>query len=86
MATLKNAKFIKETDKAIQIEYWQKIFWIPKSLATVTNEEIEVVEWFYKKEIDWKITAKHIAYVLGLKSVDKDAEGLPAQLQEYFSK
>lgn len=86
MATLKNAKLVKETEKAIQIEYWMKLFWVPKSLATVTDEAIEIVDWFYKKEIDWKITAKHISYVLGLNKVDLDAEGLPAQMQAFLTK
>ncbi len=86
MATLKNAKLVKETEKAIQIEYWMKMFWVPKSLATVTDESIEIVDWFYKKEIDWKITAKHISYILGLNKVDRDAEGLPAQMQAFLTK
>lgn len=87
MATLKNAKQVKETEKAIQIEYWQKLFWIPKSLVNVTEEGyFDVVDWFYKKEIDWKITAKHIAYVIGLNRVDADAEGLPAQMQALLNK
>lgn len=80
MATLKNIKIVQETEKAIKIEYWQKLFWVPKSLAVVTDGVIEIVDWFYKKEIDYKITAKHIAYVLGLNKVDRDAEGLPAQI------
>lgn len=53
----------------------------------VTEEGyFDVVDWFYKKEIDWKITAKHIAYVIGLNRVDADAEGLPAQMQALLNK
>lgn len=86
MATLKNIKISKETEKAIQIEYWQKLFWIPKSLVTINNDSIEVVDWFYKKEIDWKITAKHVANILGLNKIDGDAEGLPSQFQALLTK
>lgn len=86
MATLKNAKVIRESEKAIQIEYWMKRFWVPKSLSSVTDQGIEIVDWFYKKEIDWQITAKHMAYVLGLNKVDGDAEGLPAQLYASLTK
>lgn len=49
MATLKNAKLIKETEKAIQIEFWKKLFWIPKKLSKVNDDSIEIVDWFYKK-------------------------------------
>lgn len=85
MVTLKNAKLIKETEKAIQIEFWKKLFWIPKSLSKVNDDSIEIIDWFYKKEIDWKITAKYMASVLGFNKIDSDAEGLPTQMQAFFN-
>lgn len=59
MATYKNYEFIKETEKAINVKLLvmgSNIFvWIPKSCGQITDNGLEVAEWFDNKEIEPKL-------------------------------
>jgi hypothetical protein len=59
MATYKNFEFIKETEKAINVKLLvmgsQIFVWIPKSCGQITDNGVEVVDWFDKKEVEVKL-------------------------------
>lgn len=77
--TLTEVTYLKGTEKAQQIEWCSTKLWIPKSLiVNQTEDSIEVVEWFYNKEIspktDWIISK----FMSDLRKTGE--RGLPAQL------
>ena len=64
MNTYKNFELLKETEKAINVVIMclgKKVYcWIPKSVSTITDNGLEVVEWFDKKEIEPKLPSSYL--------------------------
>lgn len=70
MATYKHFEILKETEKAINVVITclnqKRYYWIPKSVSSITDNGLEVIEWFDKKEIEPKLPSAY-SFLYSLK-------------------